>query len=125
MKALGSLLIGCLGLSGCAVMTLDQAMPLARNSPDWELCYVAVSGRGQQALRQAVYQVMRERSTDCSQHAALVSAKLGQDAASSAAQTQLGLQLLQAGRNRPTPAPAAPVTCRSFDRGTYIQTVCN
>lgn len=112
-------------LAGCAtVYSPDQALQIARNSPDWELCYVAVSGRGQDSIRGAVYQVMRERSTNCNQHAAIVQAKLAQDAANSAAVSQTGLMLMQAGRAKPAPMPQ-PVYCRTVPVGGGFNTVCD
>lgn len=113
-------------MTGCAVYSPAESLAMARNSPDWELCYVAVSGRGQQNIRQAVYQVMQERRTDCNQHAALVQAKMAQDSARSSANAAAGLMLMQAGRAQPAPPqPAVQANCRTFNRGGYLQTVCD
>lgn len=122
MRVLIAAVAAC--LSACAVYSPAEALSIARNSPDWELCYVAVSGRGQQSIRQAVYQVMNERRTDCNQHTGLVQAKMQQDAANSAASTAAGLMLLQAGRPQPAPMSTG-ANCRTFNRGTYLQTICD
>ena len=115
-------------VAGCATpMTYDEAYQVARGSADWELCYVSVSGRGQPALRQAVNVVMSDRRTNCNQHVALVTARMRQDAAdraSSDAMGQLGLQMMRAAQPRPA-APGAPTECRSYNRGGYVQTVCD
>jgi len=65
------------------------------------------------------------------QHLGMVQAKLqadGINAARAQAQMAQGLLLMQAARPQPAPAPA-PATlnanCRSYDRGTYVQTVCD
>lgn len=120
-------LAAVVALAACAApMSPQEAYAIASRSADWELCYVAISGRGSAELRGAVNSVMQSRRVNCNDHAAIVSAKMRQDAANSAAQTQLGLQLMQAGQARPiAPQPAMSANCRSYNRGTYVQTVCD
>lgn len=115
-------------LAGCAApMSHLQANDLAQASPEWELCYVAVSGRGQPVLRNAVYAEIDRRRIDCNQHMPMVLARMQADGikrADDQAQLELGLRMMQAGQ--PKPAPASPtVTCRSQNMGTYVRTVCN
>lgn len=117
--------IGAAFLVGCAApMSIDHARAIAANSPEWELCYVAISGRGQQTLRQAVYESMQARRTDCNKHAPIVQAKLAQDAQNSAAQAAIGLQLMRAGQAKPA-GQTAPVYCRSVPVGGGVNTVCD
>ena len=110
-------------LAACSTLTYEDAYRAAINSPDWELCYVAISGRGQENLRRAVYNVMGSRRTDCSQHAAIVSAKLQADAAASNQQAALGMALIQAGQAKPVGQQS--LNCRTQSFGTYSRTVCD
>lgn len=115
-------------LCGCATpMQPGQARAIAQNSPEWELCYVAISGRGTPVLRQAVNEDMQRRNTDCNQHMQMVLARMQQDginAANANAQAQMGLQMMRAARPQPQPMPF-PTTCRSVNMGTYVRTVCD
>lgn len=117
------MIAGLVALAGCATLSVEEAYAIASRSPDWELCYVAVSGRGPQNLRNAVYSVMQSRRTDCSQHAALVAARMQQDQANNAASAKLGADLINAGRPRPTASPST--VCQSRWNGSTFKTVCD
>ena len=119
--------MGAAVLGGCA-MSPQRANDLVQAAPEWEVCYVAVSGKGQQVMRQAVYAEIERRRIDCNQHMPMVLARMQQDginAANANAQAQLGLQMMNAARPRPA-APMSPqVVCRSVNMGTYVRTVCD
>lgn len=102
----------CLAVSGCvAPMQPGQAQAITDSAADWELCYIAVTGQGQPALRQATYNTMRARKTDCNQHVGMVQAKIAADSAKSArdqADIAQGLRLLGASRGQPaTPSQSS------------------
>jgi hypothetical protein len=117
-----------LGLTGCAMpISHLRANDMAQASPEWELCYVAVSGRGQQSIRNAVYAEIDRRKVDCSQHMPMVLARMQQDginAANANAQAQMGLQMMNAARPKPMPLPQQ-TNCRSVVNGNVVNTVCN
>lgn len=120
------IVLACAVAAGCATgPSPAESAAIARNSPEWELCYVAVSGRGTQALRSAVYSEMSSRRTDCNQHAGLVQARLQADAAKRQQESAAGLQMLQMARPQQPAAASTGANCRSFWRGTYWQTVCD
>lgn len=114
-------------LVGCAKpMSHFQANDLAQASPEWELCYVAVSGKGQPVLRNAVYAEIDRRRIDCNQHMSMVLARMQQDgvnAANANARAQTGLQMMNAARPRPISNPTT--NCRSVVNGNVVNTVCN
>lgn len=113
-------------LAGCGISPI-RANDMAQASPEWELCYVAVSGRGQATIRQAVYAEIDRRKVDCNQHMPMVLARMQQDginAANANAQIQQGLDMMRAARPRPSPMPL-PTTCRSVNMGSYVRTVCD
>jgi hypothetical protein len=116
-------------LSGCAApLTPARATEIVQNSPEWELCYVAIRGGGNQVLRSAVYEDIARRRIDCNQHMPMVMARMQQDGidrANANAQAQLGLQLMNAGRARPATPMSPQVVCRSVNMGTYVRTVCD
>lgn len=120
--------LGAAVLCGCATpMQPGQAQAIAQASQEWELCYVAITGRGSPVLRQAVHDDMRRRGTDCNHHMPMVQARIQQDsinAANANARTQLGLDMMRAARPQAQPMPA-PTTCRSMNMGTYVRTVCD
>jgi hypothetical protein len=112
-------------LAGCGISPI-RANDMAQASPEWELCYVAVSGRGQATIRQAVYAEIDRRKVDCNQHMPMVLARMQQDginAANANAQAQLGLQMMNAAR--PRPIPSTTTNCRSVVNGNVVNTVCN
>lgn len=113
-------------LGGCASSpSPQQAMQMAGNTPDVELCYIVVSGRGSQVVRQAAYAELTRRRSDCNQHLPMLQARMQAEAARDQAQTNAGLMLLQ--MSRPAAVTTIPPTryCRSVNRGTYVETVCD
>lgn len=119
MKNPIALLITCAVIAGCA--SPEQLRQQAMNTSDPDLCYYAAAGDAN--VRQAAYYAIQQRGVNCNAYAAIVAARIQQNNNNA----QLGLQLIQAGR--PQPAPQTPqalnANCRSYNRGTYIQTVCD
>jgi hypothetical protein len=108
-------------------MTPLRARELAVGAQDWELCYVAITGKGGPVLRDAVNVVMGERRTDCRQHLGMVQTKIAADGAASArSQTDLqqAMILLQAAQPKPAPG-TKPVYCRTVYVGGGYNTVCD
>lgn len=107
----------CTALVGCS--TQEDLLKRAMVTPAPELCYYAAAGNAN--ARQAAYYAIQARAVDCNSYAAIVAARIQQNQA----QSQLGLQLLQAARPQPVQAQPAPTNCRTYNRGTYLQTVCD
>lgn len=103
-------------VTGCA--SPQQRLDAAMSAPEWEVCYVAISGNGP---RQAANQAIQARGINCSQHMPMIQARMAQDANNAA----LGASLIRAGQPRPAPAPVYPVNCRTVWVGGGYNTVCD
>lgn len=88
------------------------------SAPEWEVCYVAVSGNGPRA---AANQAIQARGINCNQHMPMVQARMARDAGNAA----LGASLLRAGQPQPVPMPAHPVNCRTVWVGGGYNTICD
>jgi hypothetical protein len=116
----------CAALAACATgPTLQDLQQQAMNTPAPMLCYHAATAGGR--VQQAAFFAIAARSVDCNAHAAFVAARIQHDQAqamSQRAEMITGLQLLQAGRPQ-LAAPAFGAACRTYNRGGYLQTVCD
>lgn len=64
---------------------------------------------------------LMQRRIDCNPYMPAITAQ----ARANQAQLNTGLMLMQAGRAQPAPQPQTQINCRSVNRGTYVQTVCD
>lgn len=113
-----SLAVVALILAGCE--TPAELTAYYMNAQPLHVCEKAlVSPRSD--IRAAAGEAIARRSIDCRPYVSLIAAR--QQA--NQAQLNQGLLLLQQARPQPSAPPSNQVTCRSFNRGTYIQTICN
>lgn len=113
-----ALLAAALLLAGCETQQELQTYYMAQHP--MQVCYKAITSP-RDDIRQAAGTVLMQRGIDCNPYMPAIAAR----ANASQAQLNTGLMLMQAGRAQPAPSSGLQANCRSYDRGTYTQTVCD
>ncbi len=112
--------------AGCATpqMNLDQARQWASGLSEWDTCYVSASPRFNGNAKQAAYETILRRRTDCAPHSPTVAARINADNQANQQQMATGLWLLNASRPQAAPMPRTTY-CRTVWVGNGYNTVCD
>lgn len=105
-------------LAGCETQQELHSYYMAQHP--MQVCYKAITSQ-RDDIRQAAGAVLMQRGIDCNPYMPAIAAR----ANANQAQINTGLMLMQAGRAQPAATPGLQANCRSYNRGTYIQTVCD
>lgn len=113
-----ALLVSVALLAGCETQQELQAYYMDQHP--MQVCYKAITSP-RADIREAASMVLMQRRIDCNPYMPAITAQ----ARANQAQLNTGLMLMQAGRAQPAPQPQTQINCRSVNRGTYVQTVCD
>ena len=110
--------MGAAAIAGCE--TQAELVSFYMTAPPLRACEKAITSP-RSDIRHAAASALESRRIDCQPYLGMIAARNQAD------QNQLnqGLMLMQAGRPTPAQAPAQSANCRTFNRGTYLQTVCD
>lgn len=117
MRALVIAFAAC-ALAGCE--TQQELQDFYATQHPMRVCYKAMTSP-RADIREAASTVLMQRRIDCGPYMGAIQAQARADQA----QLSTGLMLMQAGRPQPAPAAGLQANCRTFDRGGYLQTVCD